>query len=46
MYTYIYMYTCLDGTLIRCLELEESKKELAKVYDDICGAHSNGLSLA
>ena len=36
----------LDETFLRCLELEKSKKELAKVHDGICGAHSNGLALA
>ena len=36
----------LDGTLLRCLELEESEKALAEVHDGICGAHSNGLALA
>ena len=36
----------LDRTLLRCLELEESEKALAKVHDGICGAHSNGLALA
>ena len=36
----------LDKMLLRCLELEESKKTLTKVHDEICGAHSNGLALA
>ena len=36
----------LDGILLRCLELEESKKALAEVHDGICGAHSNCLALA
>ena len=36
----------LDGTFLRCLELKESKKALVKVHDSICGADSNGLTLA
>ena len=36
----------LNRMLLRCLELEESEKALAKVHDGICGAHSNGLALA
>ena len=36
----------LDGTLLRCLELEESEKALAEVHNGIFGAHSNGLALA
>ena len=36
----------LDEMLLRCLKLEESKKEITEVHDGICGAHSNGLTLA
>ena len=36
----------LDKMLLRCLELEESEKALAKVHDGICGAHSSGPTLA
>ena len=36
----------LEKTLLRCLELEESKKALDEVHNGICGAHSNGLALA
>ena len=36
----------LDRTLLRCLEIEESKKALVEVHDGICRAHSNGLALA
>lgn len=34
----------LDRTLLRFLELEEPKKALTKVHDDIFGEHSNGLA--
>lgn len=36
----------LDGTLIRCLETEESQCALSEVHEGICGSHSNGLTLA
>lgn len=36
----------LDGTLLRCLETEESKHALSKVHEGICGSHSNGFTLA
>ena len=36
----------LDEILLRYLELEEFEKEPTKVYDGICGAHSNGLALS
>ena len=36
----------LDGTLLRCLEKEESKKSLVDIHNGICGSHSNGLALA
>ena len=36
----------LDGTLLRCLEKEESEKALADIHNGICGSHSNGLALA
>ncbi len=36
----------LDGTLLRCLELDESKHALINVHEGICGSHSNGLTLA
>ena len=36
----------LDGTLLRCLESEESKCALVDVHEGICGSHSNGLTLA
>ena len=36
----------LDGTLLRCLEIEELEKVLAKVHNGICGSHFNGLALA
>ena len=36
----------LDGTLLRCLEPEESKRALVDVHEGICGSHSNGLTLA
>ena len=36
----------LDRTLIRCLELDESKCALIDVHEGICGSHSNGLTLA
>ena len=36
----------LDGTLLRCLEIEESDKVLVDIHDGICSSHSNGLALA
>src|SRR5271167_305613 len=36
----------LDGTLLRCLEPDESKRALIDVHKGICGSHSNGLTLA
>ena len=36
----------IDGTLLRCLEMNKSKNVLAKVHDGIFGSHSNGLALA
>ena len=36
----------LDGTLLRCLEWEESQRALEEVYEGICGSHVNGLTLA
>ena len=36
----------LDGTLLRCLESEESKRALVDVHEGICGSHSNSLTLA
>ena len=36
----------LDDTLLRCLELDESKHALAKVHEGICGSHSSRLKLA
>ena len=36
----------LDGSLLRCLELDESKCALINVHEGICRSHSNGLTLA
>ena len=36
----------LDGTLLRCLELKESKHALVDIHEGICGSHLNGLTLA
>ena len=36
----------LDGTLLRCLESDESKRALVDVHEGICGSHSNDLTLA
>lgn len=36
----------LDGTLLRCLETEESKCALSEVHEGICGSQSNGFTLA
>ena len=36
----------LDGTLLRCIESEESKCALVDIHEGICGSHSNGLTLA
>lgn len=36
----------LDETLLRCLELDESKRTLIDIHKGICGSHSNGLTLA
>ena len=36
----------LDGTLLRCLEIDESKRALAEVHEGVCGSHSSGLTLA
>ena len=36
----------LDGTLLRCLEKEDSDKAPVDVHDSICGSHSNSLALA
>lgn len=36
----------LDGTLLRCLEHNESASSLHEVHEGICGTHSSGLSLA
>ena len=36
----------LDGTLLRCLEPEESKRALVDVHGGTYGSHSNGLTLA
>ena len=33
----------LDGTLLRCVEMDESKKASDKVQIGICGSHSNGV---
>ena len=35
----------LEITLLRCLELEQFKKELIEVHNGICGEHSNDLVL-
>ncbi|KAH9293932.1 hypothetical protein KI387_040855, partial [Taxus chinensis] len=35
-----------DGTLLRCLNQEESSSVLAEVHSGICGAHMNGIALA
>ena len=37
---------CLDGTLLRCLELDESNFFLINVHEGICICHSNDLTLA
>ena len=36
----------LDGTLIRCLEKEESNQALVDIHEGIYGGDSNGLSMA
>ena len=36
----------LDGTLLRFLEIYESKCALIDVHKDICRYYSNGLTLA
>ena len=36
----------VDGTLLRCLEKEESDQVLVDMHEGICGGHSNGLSMA
>lgn len=36
----------LDGTLLHCLEHDESASALHEVHEGICGTHSSGLSLA
>jgi ribonuclease HI len=35
----------LDGTLLRCLKSDESKKALQEVHEGICGTHSSGPTL-
>ena len=35
-----------DGTLLRCLNLDEARTALEEVHQGICGAHSSGLTLA
>ena len=36
----------VDGTILRCLESEESKCALVDVHEGICGSHLNNLKLA
>jgi dienelactone hydrolase len=36
----------LDGTLLRCLEKEESDQALVDIHEGIYGGHSNGLAMA
>lgn len=36
----------LNGTLLRCLEPDESKRALAEVHEGIYGSHLKGLTLA
>ena len=36
----------LDGTLLRCLEKEESDQALVDIHEGTCGGYSNGLSMA
>eukprot|EP01018_Ginkgo_biloba_P039338 Gb_37434 [translate_table: standard] len=35
-----------DGTLLKCLNLEEAKLAIKEVHEGICGAHTNGMVLA